>query len=275
MFHSLIERLDRESVPVTVDDQSRKKIPFGVNQAIGGGIRDHLFAEELRSCDPRASVERGRRFGQHPQSNLRGRAVVGLADELAAGIEHAHDCACRRLACIGDIRAENPRVAGAKAVGSFAGNAYVDLFQFNMVADSFPSDYVIYSGHMINRLAGMRKGRGVSAVELAAQVGVTRQAIYAIEAGTYMPNTAVALRLARVLETSVEDLFTLEAEEKPAADLRSFEPLDDASAFEPGEPNSDLPRGATGDRRRSACVPGMASGSGRHRQRFPPRGDDG
>jgi putative molybdopterin biosynthesis protein len=89
---------------------------------------------------------------------------------------------------------------------------------------------------MINRLAGIRKARGISAVDLAGQVGVTRQAIYAIEAGTYMPNTAVALRLARVLETSVEDLFALEAEESMAPDVRSFEPLDDAFSFEPGEP---------------------------------------
>jgi putative molybdopterin biosynthesis protein len=89
---------------------------------------------------------------------------------------------------------------------------------------------------MINRLAGMRKARGISAVELATQVGVTRQAIYAIEAGTYMPNTAVALRLARVLDVTVEDLFALESEEKPAADVRTFEPLDDTIAFEPGEP---------------------------------------
>lgn len=97
-------------------------------------------------------------------------------------------------------------------------------------------DVVIYSVHMINRLAGMRKARGVSAVDLAAQVGVTRQAIYAIEAGTYMPNTAVALRLARALETSVEDLFALEKEERPATELRSFEPLDDSFSFAPGEP---------------------------------------
>jgi molybdate-binding protein/DNA-binding XRE family transcriptional regulator len=89
---------------------------------------------------------------------------------------------------------------------------------------------------MINRLAGMRKARGISAVDLANQVGVTRQAIYAIEAGTYMPNTAVALRLARVLDATVEDLFALENEEKPAADVRAFEPLDDTAAFEPGEP---------------------------------------
>lgn len=89
---------------------------------------------------------------------------------------------------------------------------------------------------MINRLAEVRKSRGVAAAALAAEVGVTRQAIYAIEAGTYMPNTAVALRLARVLETSVEDLFALEPQENPGAHLENFEPLDDAFAFEPGEP---------------------------------------
>ena len=57
----------------------------------------------------------------------------------------------------------------------------------------------------------------MAAVDLAAQAGVTRQAIYAIEAGTYVPNTAVALRLARALETSVETLFALDPEESPVS----------------------------------------------------------
>ena len=85
-----------------------------------------------------------------------------------------------------------------------------------------------------NRLAALRKSRGVAAAQLAAQVGVTRQAIYAIEAGTYMPNTAVALRLARVLETTVEDLFALDADDAAAPESLSFEPLDESLAFEPG-----------------------------------------
>jgi putative molybdopterin biosynthesis protein len=89
---------------------------------------------------------------------------------------------------------------------------------------------------MINRLAGVRKSRGVAAVDLAAQAGVTRQAIYAIEAGTYVPNTSVALRLARALETSVEDLFALDDDAAPANSARSFEPLDETSAAAPGEP---------------------------------------
>src|ERR1700733_7291466 len=92
---------------------------------------------------------------------------------------------------------------------------------------------VIYSGHVINRLAEIRKSRGVPAVDLAAQAGVTRQAIYAIEAGTYVPNTTVALRLARALETSVETLFALDPAENPVAELRSFELLDGGAAIGP------------------------------------------
>ncbi len=39
--------------------------------------------------------------------------------------------------------------------------------------------------------------------------GITRQAIYAIEANLYLPTTAVALRLAGALDCRVEDLFSL------------------------------------------------------------------
>src|SRR5262245_35135776 len=59
------------------------------------------------------------------------------------------------------------------------------------------------------RLASIRKSRGIGAAELAQRVGVTRQTIYAIEAGTYVPNTEVTLRLARELEVAVEELFSL------------------------------------------------------------------
>jgi len=60
-----------------------------------------------------------------------------------------------------------------------------------------------------NNLSATRKARGLGAAELANKVGVTRQTIYAIEAGTYIPNTEVTLRLARELEVTVEDLFSL------------------------------------------------------------------
>ena len=64
--------------------------------------------------------------------------------------------------------------------------------------------------HIKSRLAQIRKSRGVAASELARRVRVTRQTIYAIEAGTYVPNTEVALNLAHELEVTVDELFSLE-----------------------------------------------------------------
>ena len=60
-----------------------------------------------------------------------------------------------------------------------------------------------------NHLSAHRQKRGLSAAELAERTGISRQTIYAMEAGSYVPNTVVALRLARILEVSVEDLFSL------------------------------------------------------------------
>jgi molybdate-binding protein/DNA-binding XRE family transcriptional regulator len=66
---------------------------------------------------------------------------------------------------------------------------------------------------------------------------VTRQTIYAIEAGTYVPNTAVALKLARALETSVEELFSLPGDAAPP-DLRSEQAmlLPGSETLRPGQP---------------------------------------
>src|SRR5947208_16865131 len=61
-----------------------------------------------------------------------------------------------------------------------------------------------------SRLAEIRKSRGVGVSDLARRVRVSRQTIYAIEAGTYVPNTEVALNLARELEVTVDELFSLQ-----------------------------------------------------------------
>ncbi len=87
-----------------------------------------------------------------------------------------------------------------------------------------------------NHLGTLRQKRGISAAQLARTVGVTRQTIYAMEAGSYVPNTAVALRLAQALEVKVEDLFTLPQAEP--AGLRSEEVtlLPGSEALHPGQP---------------------------------------
>ena len=56
-----------------------------------------------------------------------------------------------------------------------------------------------------------RAMRDLTQADLADMVGVTRKSINAIEAGRMVPSTVLALKLAQVLETRVEDLFKLEA----------------------------------------------------------------
>lgn len=80
-----------------------------------------------------------------------------------------------------------------------------------------------------NRLAQIRKSRGVGASDLARRVNVSRQTIYSIEAGTYVPNTEVALNLARELDVKVDELFTLQdaaphSAESLTAEVLSVEP---------------------------------------------------
>ncbi|MEQ1681335.1 MAG: substrate-binding domain-containing protein [Nitrospira sp.] len=66
-----------------------------------------------------------------------------------------------------------------------------------------------YTTQFSNRLRSCRMEKGFSQSELATRAGVTRQAVSAIESNLYLPTTAVALRLASVLDCHVEDLFSL------------------------------------------------------------------
>lgn len=47
---------------------------------------------------------------------------------------------------------------------------------------------------------------------LAHKVGVSRQTIIALEAGKYVPSLALAFRIARAFETSIETVFQYEEE---------------------------------------------------------------
>jgi putative molybdopterin biosynthesis protein len=62
-----------------------------------------------------------------------------------------------------------------------------------------------------NTIRRHREGLGLSQQALGELVGVSRQAIIAIEAGRQVPATSLSLRLARSLRCGVEDLFSLSA----------------------------------------------------------------
>lgn len=63
---------------------------------------------------------------------------------------------------------------------------------------------------MKNRIKALRKARGYRQEDLAAALGVSRQTIIAIENGKYNPTLELAMKLARFLQTPVEELFRLE-----------------------------------------------------------------
>jgi len=87
-----------------------------------------------------------------------------------------------------------------------------------------------------NNLAMLRDKRGLGAAQLATTVGVSRQTIYAIEAGTYVPNTAVSLKLARALDVKVEEIFQLEPESSIPHDVVDAVVLGNIEFMAPGQP---------------------------------------
>lgn len=63
---------------------------------------------------------------------------------------------------------------------------------------------------MRNIIKQIRKEKGLRQEDLANLVGVSRQTIIAIENDRYDPSLALAMKLARVLDSPVEALFTLD-----------------------------------------------------------------
>jgi putative transcriptional regulator len=58
-----------------------------------------------------------------------------------------------------------------------------------------------------NRLKVLRAERDWSQLDLAAQLGVSRQSVNAIETGKYDPSLPLAFRIAAVFAMSIEDVF--------------------------------------------------------------------
>ena len=63
---------------------------------------------------------------------------------------------------------------------------------------------------MKNRLRVLRAERSWSQAELGMRLGVSRQAINAIETGKYDPSLPLAMKVARLFGRTVEDVFSLE-----------------------------------------------------------------
>lgn len=60
---------------------------------------------------------------------------------------------------------------------------------------------------MKNRLKVLRAERDWSQADLASRLGVSRQAVNAVETGKYDPSLPLAFKLARVFGMSIEEIF--------------------------------------------------------------------
>jgi putative transcriptional regulator len=67
---------------------------------------------------------------------------------------------------------------------------------------------------MKNRLRVLRAERNWSQEELGLRVGVSRQAINAIETEKFDPSLPLAMKLARIFGQRVEDIFQLDGQEE-------------------------------------------------------------
>ncbi len=63
---------------------------------------------------------------------------------------------------------------------------------------------------MKNNIKEFRKKIGMRQEDIATELGVTRQTINAIENDKYNPTLELAMKLARLLKTPVEEIFELD-----------------------------------------------------------------
>lgn len=64
-----------------------------------------------------------------------------------------------------------------------------------------------------NRLKEYRSQIGMNQTELGKSAGVSRQTISLIERGDYSPSVTLALKLAKICQVTVEDIFRYEEDE--------------------------------------------------------------
>ncbi len=63
---------------------------------------------------------------------------------------------------------------------------------------------------MINKVHELRKSHKITQESLANMVGVTRQTIISIENGKYQASLLLALKLAKIFNVPVEEIFIVE-----------------------------------------------------------------
>ncbi len=64
-----------------------------------------------------------------------------------------------------------------------------------------------------NKIKVFRAMHDLTQEDLARRVGVSRQTINSIEKGKYVPSVLIALKIAKVFNVNLEEIFYIEGEE--------------------------------------------------------------
>ena len=67
---------------------------------------------------------------------------------------------------------------------------------------------------LLNRLKELRARDGLSQTELAKLTGSSRQTISLIERGDYLPSILIAMKIAKVFQLPVDDVFSMKEEKE-------------------------------------------------------------
>lgn len=66
--------------------------------------------------------------------------------------------------------------------------------------------------YISNGVYTLRMKKGLTQEKLAEKVGITRQTVISIEKGNYTPSVLLAIKIAKVFQASVEEIFRISYE---------------------------------------------------------------
>lgn len=69
----------------------------------------------------------------------------------------------------------------------------------------------IFKDKLKNRIKELRKENGMTQLQLADAAGVSTRTIISLEKGQYNPSIMLAYKIARLFDTTIEELYCLEA----------------------------------------------------------------
>ncbi len=67
---------------------------------------------------------------------------------------------------------------------------------------------------VLNRIKDIRTARGITQVQMAMDLQITRQTITAIENNKYNPSLELALKLVNYFQVSIDEIFELKEADK-------------------------------------------------------------